>query len=292
MVNGMLKPRHPREGRAVVPAIRHVVLVSESQRARVKTPIQAWTAADHFSRSLVTTKAYDWWITDALPGQPAWIVASRVIGDDVGRPVVAEVRVFPNVKGATEDDCGEWSAECLGYEARPIPRGGISASLLRSHIAKMIGLHQQAAIVLAHTPRIRFPAGERERQAGFDDFEAARERAGIRYVNPFAALEAKQRKTRSGPGRPTEWEEGDLARIGIVYDDAVRAGKRPVVAVAQAEGISGSQARNLVLKARKRNLLSRQTGAGRVALRLESKDRRRIQKLSRPKSAQKMARKR
>jgi hypothetical protein len=62
-----------------------------------------------------------------VPLGDEWLAAYRLAAGADGRPVIAELRVFPAEEKRVP---GRWSAERLGASA-PIPAGGVTASLLR-----------------------------------------------------------------------------------------------------------------------------------------------------------------
>jgi hypothetical protein len=63
-----------------------------------------------------------------VPLGDEWLAAYRLAAGADGRPVVAELRVFPAEKKSAAP--GRWSVEQLGASA-PVPAGGVTASLLR-----------------------------------------------------------------------------------------------------------------------------------------------------------------
>jgi hypothetical protein len=67
---------------------------------------------------------HETWLEVGLDG---WVAAYRLIPQE-GRPVVAEVRVFPDENAPRPQ--GRWSAERLGDQA-PVPVGGVPARVLR-----------------------------------------------------------------------------------------------------------------------------------------------------------------
>jgi hypothetical protein len=72
------------------------------------------------------------------------MVAYRLI-PQMGRPVVAEVRVYPGTPD-TYVNPGEWSAECEGSQAS-VPTGGITARLLSKHLKVGTYLSHFATII-------------------------------------------------------------------------------------------------------------------------------------------------
>jgi hypothetical protein len=74
---------------------------------------------------LIDKPPHETWLEVPLDG--SWIAAYRVVPQE-GRPVVAEVRVFPDENAPRPQ--GRWSAERLGDQA-PVPVGGVPARVLR-----------------------------------------------------------------------------------------------------------------------------------------------------------------
>ena len=196
----------------------------------------------------------DVWIEQALAGTSAgWILASRVIVDDRGLPVIAEIRVFPDepkrwvsdpLIGRVPLDPGEWSAKALGWDARrSVPRGGLPATLIRRGLplAEHVD-HARRTFTLVAESRTR-----QGTTSTLDDTFAALEAAGY----PLLPVPAVATGTKTRRGRPPLWSAGDCARVALVYDTALTAKTSPIKAVAAAEGITDANAKNLVAKARK-----------------------------------------
>src|SRR3954464_4063062 len=90
----MLKPRERNEALGISGSGRRVA-ISATDRAAVRTPVREWFSKDG-TESILTTDVQDYWIEEALPGHAEWVIASRIIGDARGVPVIAEIRIFPN----------------------------------------------------------------------------------------------------------------------------------------------------------------------------------------------------
>src|SRR5258707_432562 len=113
----MLTPRAPKEGLAITPCDRTVLVPSADVARLPADAVHQWV--DAVGKKVNTTTAVDLWMQETIPGQPQWVIASRIIGDDRGVPVIAEVRVFPN-NGSSEAEPGTWAAELAGSAARQI----------------------------------------------------------------------------------------------------------------------------------------------------------------------------
>jgi hypothetical protein len=80
------------------------------------------------SRVLAPGKVvHECWLEQMMAG--GWVAAYRLVPRD-GRPLVAEVRVFPRDK-TSPCQPGEWAAESQGFTA-PVPPGGLTARMLKS----------------------------------------------------------------------------------------------------------------------------------------------------------------
>lgn len=154
-----------------------------------------------------------------------WMVAYRVV-DQRGQPVISELRIFPHEKAALKNrPPGQWSG-IYGAAAR-VPPGGITARLLR-------GIKTQA-------------------------FRTALREILTRHSEALTAIDHPIVRTASTP-RSKRGRKGrtdlELARIAAAYEKAYVAGHPAIVAVAKAFGLSLSQARDAVYRARVRRLLS------------------------------------
>jgi hypothetical protein len=91
---------------------------------------------------------HETWLEVGLDG---WVAAYRLIPQE-GRPVVAEVRVFPDENAPRPQ--GRWSAERLGDRA-PVPIGGVPARVLRQlRVREHLALYDD--IVQAHQDQQSF----------------------------------------------------------------------------------------------------------------------------------------
>ncbi len=241
-----------------------LALVTKEQSRRRQLPLEALPA----DGSLGIVETQDLWIEEPVDGDPRWMIASRIIGDERGVPVVAEVRVFPNPQGEDQHRAhGDWAAQILGCRARPIPRGGVTSSLVRKRVAPQLARHSNKS-----APTLReVQTSMLKRIPNSAAATSARiiEAAGITYKSPFEILRSTPAPGVERPrrGRPVVWTDEDLLRVGLVYDDSVRnsAGRTPVVAVRQALGVKHAQARNLIAAARKKGFIRAAPNQGSAA---------------------------
>lgn len=198
---------------------------------------QHWTSPDGSHLAVVIGVAH--WIEQPLDGKwRGWTVASRVLRDPSGRPVVAELRIFPTDKPEGHWP-GEWraSADC---DKAAAPERGIPKSLLRAGVP--LGHHQQVANALGELPSKVRPAG----------YVLAAGSGGIRVSGSPVTFTYRRKR-----GRPARWTRQDYARFALAYDDAARQGQSPLEAVARAAGTNDTNAHNLVAKARQLGFLHR-----------------------------------
>lgn len=205
---------------------------------------------------LALARPEDIWLEERLPDQPQWTVAARVIGDERGVPVIAEMRLFPTPTGRDKWRApGEWSAEYLGTRARPVPRGGVSSTLVRRSVALSAQrLGRQSGGYKFLTSAIPVTSA----QLGFTE-ELLRHAGISQLARPVVA----HRSTTGRRGRPTKWTPARLADIALTFDDAVRRGDPPIKAIQEAHSVTAMMARHLVSKARGLKLLraARKQGA-------------------------------
>lgn len=272
-----LKPRAEKEALGCLSSLRRVAI--DPADRQIAPHVRRWVSEDG-NEEIYTADVEDLWVAEVLPGQHEWILASRVVGDDRGVPVICEVRLFPNVLTPAQgkfDSPAEWAADVLGSSARPIPRGGLSSTILRHEVAKTIRHHARAATVLKNVREWKTSDGPAKL---LRELAAMTARAGIRYVSPFKELDRLSRKAQPKPGgrgRPRKWFDPDLMRIALLYDDARRAGQAPIPAIAAAEKIGRPQARNLVAQARARRFLLEASLPGRASETLPESARRTLE---------------
>jgi hypothetical protein len=235
-------------GKGGVALRSRVAVVSVAARDALGIPSNAlttWRDSEH--KTLQTVVAKDVWIEQALQGKwSGWVLASRVMADPRGQPVIAEVRVFPYEENR-HGDHGEWSAQHLGAAAhRSVPIGGLPATLLRRGLP--IGQHiDDARLTLGHIAILRGLSAEEE--LGSLSRSVSSELAASGYDLDSAAKRVMPSGQRRR-GAPEKRTAEDYARIALIYDDAVRAKRSPIAAIQSAERVSPAVARNLVKKAR------------------------------------------
>lgn len=164
------------------------------------------------------------WVEMPLPGR--WMVAFRLASQG-GQPVIAEVRVFPFEPDAPGQrrPPGLWSG-VHGVTTR-IPPGGITARVLRE-------IRTQAFRADLHTITARWEKETRDLFPGI----------AVSNIPPST--------TRGRKGR----SDRELASIAAIYVRAYAARRPSTPAVAKATGLSLTQARDAVHRARVRGLLS------------------------------------
>jgi len=176
------------------------------------------------------------WVEIVLPADPSWMVAYRVLADESGDAVVAEVRVFP-AESSKGRPPGAWSAEVLGAAAQ-LPAGGLRAEVLRQ---VTLGEYRQF----------------------IPDFQAWRSKqAGrtLRVTLPAAALETPVITPK--PGRRPKPDEY-YAKFAKEYVDALPRSRSPVADISADHQISQGKVRDIIHEARQRRLLTK-TRQGRV----------------------------
>lgn len=169
------------------------------------------------------------WLESHLP--PSWRVAMRLASQD-GRPVVAEVRVFPNehgqpIKEPHASAPGEWSGT-YGARRSRLPSGGLTAGLLNSISLRIFrrDLHTIAT--------------KKDVTAVLQQLA----RADPSFPLDGAPSPTVRRRSRAG------LSDRAVLRVARVYERASLA-ERPVTeAVAQALTLSRSKARDAISRAR------------------------------------------
>lgn len=150
-----------------------------------------------------------------------------------GRPVVAELRVFPTQDRHEDDvnyEAGEWSVEWDGPNAA-VPEGGLTGTLLRKVPFEVLdALPGIVEWIKEHHP---------------EDIEFLR-------GSGLAAQELKER--RPGPKGPNDEE---LVEYALEYLDLTEAGHRnPHTLLARKHNHSDHRSKHLIHTARERSLLS------------------------------------
>lgn len=175
------------------------------------------------------------WLKVPISDEEAWIAAYRLVPRE-GRPVVAEVRVFPAEKGRRKGGC--WSVEDLGHEA-PVPPGGVPSALLRD-----VKIDQH---LKEYWPKI---IRQIRRQYG-DDAVFGSGGMASRHGFTQVAEEVRRRTGRRG--------HDDLfyARFASGYiDQLARRSSTPTRDLAESLHYSQSYVRDVISRARKRGLLT------------------------------------
>ena len=195
-------------------------------------------------------------------------MASRIVADERGQPVIAELRVFPHEPERPPHYPGMWGAEVLGRDVRhAVPWGGLPATLLRRGIT--LTVHRQSrcrrpelATVLERLPTV----------PGHPVDPANGVLADIRDGGLTAKARGRLVVDASGKrrGRPEKRTPRDYARIALVYDDALRAGQSPIAAIVASERVTTAIARNIVARARKLGKMPEAAGQGKPLPRLSA----------------------
>jgi hypothetical protein len=217
-------------------------------------------------RRLSTVQPRDLWIEEPLSDYQGWTIASRVIADDRGVPVIAELRIFPS-PSQDEDRwraLGEWKAEVMGSRAKPVPRGGVTATMLRRSAAHRVGAHQHTLATMRWLAPIKPLAARSHTHQALGAVSSAFEEAGIAYRDPFAHIKTKLAPgVKKNRGRPEKWTTLDYLRTALVYDNAVSDGGSPVQAVSAAfKGMTLAQARNMIARARRDGIIPKAPAQG------------------------------
>ena len=191
------------------------------------------------------TRVDEAWVE--VPLGDAWVAAYFLVLQQ-GRPVIAEVRIFP--AEPQRPGAGQWSGHFLGVDAS-VPAGGVRSRLLRLPLRT----HQVWTD--------RFLASLRKRQ-GPDRFRDQRWLGD----HEFVPTPRTRRSTRRARGRPSLPNRA-YAVVARAYDAAIqRKSRSPVKDVAAALNESSlGRVRSLIFKARAKGYLT-QTIQGRSEGRL------------------------
>lgn len=221
--------RGPRPGIVVSPK---KVPLSDAQAAAMNLPPGAEVEVVHI------------WFIVVLKG--GWRVAYRLFPRE-GRPVVAEMRIYPYEGDLPDLEAAEWAVKLRGFDAE-VPGNGITSSLLYEQVA--IGRHVFDD----------FPASLRNfRDGGLGKTQV---KVGGRITTLYDALlgglgfdpEVKPRLRG-----PSGWSDAEYVRLAQQYLERCKAGSRsPVKDLAKAHGMTEVAARAALHRARQRGLLSRQ----------------------------------
>ena len=189
---------------------------------------------------VLNSDANEAWFHVQLRG--GWTAVYRLTPRD-GRPVVAELRVLPSPVNTKPD------GEPLG--SHEIPGDGLTAAILKDEV--IIGRHIYEYLP-DHLRQTRRGVGSAPVRVGG--------RASTLYDALVGSLsfdlESKPPRTRRGP---KSWPDEDYARLAADYVQACESGSRsPVADVAKAREMKTSALRAALDRARKRGLLTRETG--------------------------------
>ncbi len=188
------------------------------------------------------------WIEERLR-EPwdGWIVASKVVPDSRGLPVLNEVRVY----------AADSIAPGAGVPWALIRRG-VALSEHARFAANMIAgaLHVRGAMTDLVSRRLTLALAA----AGFSTGAVPLPEAMVELPG------AMQPGDRHRRGRPSVWTSADYARVALLYDDAIAARRSPQQEVARATGRPLTVARNLIAKARKLELIPKAAKQGRWSL--------------------------
>lgn len=178
----------------------------------------------------------DVWVESTIESEPDWIAACRISIQD-GRPVIAELRVFP--AEADRPEPGQWSAEYLGREAS-VPVGGLTTRAVR---AVRLGYDVRAVDALVARAREVLPAALSA--AGLYGAFGLGDATGTPSIGPRSS-------TPGARGRPPVPVEA-YAQLAASYAALVSAGaKNPVQVLAKRLRLSAAQVRSRLNKARHR----------------------------------------
>ncbi len=161
-----------------------------------------------------------------------WTAVYRLIPRD-GRPIVAELRVLPNEVHTTAN--GE------PFGGHEIPGDGLTAAVLKDEVVMGRHIYELLPAWLRKNRHSHF----------FTRFHALLASLGFDF----------EKKPRRGRRGPKGWPDEDYAQLADDYVRACKSGSRsPVADMAKARGMKDTALRAAVSRARKRGLLTRQTG--------------------------------
>lgn len=166
-------------------------------------------------------KSADVWAEKEL-GE-GWIGACRFAVQE-GKPVLAELRIFPDVWASGSRPPGSWAGEYLGAEAEGVPPGGLTSATVRS--MTLSSAYMEALKAVSRLQE-RIPA----------------------MFGPRAIL---GRITRTAAESPRRLSDRTLARVAKTFVDAGCS----VVGAAKTLRLKPTQARGRIMLARRRGLLT------------------------------------
>lgn len=230
-----MKP--PRRERARVVVERRVRALSDEQCAWLGPEDRAEDYGIQVDGLEVEAELVDLWLLVDTPA--GWRAAYRVVARE-GRPVVAELRLFP-LDDAPGLEAAQWSTELCGDRA-VVPGDGLTSRVLK-----------ETAVPGRHVFEL-LPQAVKEALASGVQFDQVNVSALLGALGFNDATKAEPRR-----GRPPALLR--YARLCADYVAACKAGSRsPVEAVARLHRIKLETARQMLHRSRaKYGLLTRQT---------------------------------
>jgi hypothetical protein len=242
--------------------------LNEQQGELVLEPSESPRSVRSAIRLKIGSNGQIW--TEEFLSEPwsGWVVASRVVADERGLPVLGEVRIFP-AEPTHHSEPGEWSGSA-------VPRAGLPWTLPRRGVA----LSEHARFASNMISGALWTRGKRTDRISLY-LVGALTAAGFN-VGAVKAPAALRDAPSSNRGRPKVWSDADCARVALIYDAAIEANRSPQRDVAAAVGKPITVARNLIARARRlgkipkaakqgRRAIERLSAAQRDALRREAK---------------------
>jgi hypothetical protein len=204
----------------------------------------------------------DWWVEKVHEG---WTFAYRIAVQD-GRPVVAELRVFPaqpKDPAKPKRRAGKWAGDVRGF-ASEVPEGGLSTSL----VSRRVAVSPALALALRDARRLRKAieeVGEKVALRAFHERRPEKDPSTISRALGLTRLEKRGsgRATR-GPGRPSI-PDRILAEVARDYVAAVAANDRaPGQTVAKKRNLGLAAVRYYLARAREAGLLTQTVRPGKA----------------------------
>ena len=200
---------------------------------------------------------HDAWVE--VPLDLEWMAAYRLVAGTHGRPLVAEIRIFPRER-SRDRQAGQWSAEALGVTA-PIPPYGITAETIRK---VRVGDHRAVGVQFARW-HARNEASSKPGSKFGSKFTYSSLTARVHRTAVLPVL--RRAKTLKGfvpeplpipqRGRPVVHDDRFFAQLAQDYARRVTEGNvTPTADIGEKRGVSVSRMRALLHEARKRGLLS------------------------------------
>lgn len=194
------------------------------------------------------TKVSDVW-TEAVLSDDRWLLAARIVPDERGNAVIAEVRIFPNERNRPREYSGSgcWGGEVLGAGATNIPRGGVPGTLLRRGV-QLSEVERHARNMLNRSPWLRIKGLP-------DDHPLVRAAARLSQVGFKASTRPMSPKGKSSLGRP-RLDDRVYATLARDYVEAFNRTGRPVPELAKGRGKPPAAIRSMIARARDKGFLS------------------------------------